>query len=386
MEHSNPNPSAQAQSDRAESPIQVTPPELKAISLPELLILANGPQGPMGLPELVEVLRTEALDMDFYPFLHPVEAGYLVLGNIQKGTHRFTLRGTAKELSEVIDAIEINLRRFHRAHPIFKSDRVRAYQAKRTARVARMEERAERKDREGSALLGQARQIQSFIPFGQPILVGHHSERRHRRDLDRIHTKMGKGFALQDEAERLRSRAVSATENRSIFSDDPEASEKLETKIARLKERQRVMVEVNKRIRTEKPLQDLGFSEEDEAKLRKGDFVGRKGFPAYSLQNNNANIRRLEKRLQEVNRKQTETLPEDQEMNGIRIVQNGDENRLQMFFPGKPAAGIIERLKRSGFRWSPFNGCWQRHRSNAATYYAQEIARAAVAPAPGAAL
>lgn len=368
---------APASSVEEENPIRVTPPELKAISGPEVLVLANGPGVPGALSELVDVLRKEPLDMNFYPFVHPVEVGYLVHGNIQGGAHRFTLRGPAKALREVLDAIEANLRRFHRANPLFKDDRVRAFQAKRAARVARLEERADKKERQGGALLGEASRISSFIPFGQPILVGHHSEKRHRRDLDRIHRKTGQGFALQEQAARLRDRAVSAEENRSIFSDDPEASEKLEAKIARLKERQRLMVEVNKRLRKGDPLQDLGFSVEAEAELKKGDFLKRIGYPDYKIKNNGANIRRLELRLKHVVKQETEALPEDQVINGIRIVENGDENRLQMFFPGKPSEEVRHTLKRGGFRWSPSNGCWQRHRSNAATYLARQIAEAA---------
>jgi hypothetical protein len=244
------------------------------------------------------------------------------------------------------------------AYPIFKNDRVRAFQAKSAARVARLEDRADKKERQGSALLVEASRISSFIPFGQPILVGHHSEKRHRRDLDRIHRKTGQGFALQEQAARLRDRAVSDEENRSIFSDDPEASEKLEAKIARLKERQRLMVEVNKRLRKGDPLQDLGFSIEAEAELKKGDFLKRIGYPDYKIKNNGANVRRLELRLKHVVKQETEALPEDQIIHGIRIVENGDENRLQVFFPGRPSEEVRHTLKQSGFRWSPSNGCW----------------------------
>lgn len=38
-----------------------------------------------------------------------------------------------------------------------------------------------------------AHDIGSYIPFGQPILVGHHSEKRHRRDIDRIDRNMRAG-------------------------------------------------------------------------------------------------------------------------------------------------------------------------------------------------
>lgn len=57
--------------------------------------------------------------------------------------------------------------------------------------------------------------IMDMIPLGQPILrVGHHSEGRHRRDLARIDSLMGKGVEQgreADEAER-RARAASATQ------------------------------------------------------------------------------------------------------------------------------------------------------------------------------
>lgn len=42
--------------------------------------------------------------------------------------------------------------------------------------------------------------IMSAIPLGQPILVGHHSERRHRRDLERLDSHMGAAVALRREA------------------------------------------------------------------------------------------------------------------------------------------------------------------------------------------
>jgi hypothetical protein len=42
--------------------------------------------------------------------------------------------------------------------------------------------------------------ISSFIPFGQPILIGHHSERKHRRDLDKMHALESKRFEEADKA------------------------------------------------------------------------------------------------------------------------------------------------------------------------------------------
>jgi hypothetical protein len=49
--------------------------------------------------------------------------------------------------------------------------------------------------------------ITEHIPFGQPILVGHHSEARHRRDLDKSWNAMGKGVEYSKQAEDYESRA-----------------------------------------------------------------------------------------------------------------------------------------------------------------------------------
>ena len=45
------------------------------------------------------------------------------------------------------------------------------------------------------------------IPFGQPILVGHHSEKRHRKTIDRAWNNMGKSVAETDKAEEYKRRA-----------------------------------------------------------------------------------------------------------------------------------------------------------------------------------
>jgi len=47
----------------------------------------------------------------------------------------------------------------------------------------------------------------SGIPFGQPILVGHHSERRHRRAIANATAAMDKNIELRDKAESHLSKA-----------------------------------------------------------------------------------------------------------------------------------------------------------------------------------
>lgn len=56
------------------------------------------------------------------------------------------------------------------------------------------------------------------------------------------------------------------------------------------------------------------------------------------------------------------------EINGIRIVENYEADRLQMFFDGKPDSETISKLKHNAFKWSPSNSCWQRQLTSNAIY------------------
>ena len=59
----------------------------------------------------------------------------------------------------------------------------------------------------------QARSVADMIPPGQPILVGHHSEARHRRDLARIDRSMRRSIDA-DEASKSYSRRAAAAARR----------------------------------------------------------------------------------------------------------------------------------------------------------------------------
>ena len=163
-----------------------------------------------------------------------------------------------------------------------------------------------------------------------------------------------------------------------ISSDDPQAVEKLEAKLAALEKHQELMKAANVAIRMKDPtegdakLAELGYTPEDIAKLREPDFCGRIGYPAYLLQNNNANIRRIRGRIEEL-KKRTENTPEGWEFDGGRVVVNTTENRLQIIFDGKPDADIRTELKGEGFRWAPSQGTWQRQLTDNAMRAARRL-------------
>lgn len=108
------------------------------------------------------------------------------------------------------------------------------YRERRERRAARREEWAEKRDAKSKAAFKSADRIAEGIPPGQPILVGHHSEGRHRRDLDRIDRGMRKGFEHRNMAEHHRQRAAGIRDqlDASIYSDDHDAIERLRERIA----------------------------------------------------------------------------------------------------------------------------------------------------------
>ena len=163
-----------------------------------------------------------------------------------------------------------------------------------------------------------------------------------------------------------------------IKSGDENAVEKLEKKLAGLKENQEKMKAANKALRmkdTEKgdaALRELGYTYAQIAELRKPDFCGRVGFPSYALTNNNQNIHRVENRLKAL-KAAKEQGDSESENEYFRVVENTEIMRLQLFFDGKPDLATRDLLKKNGFRWSPKNSCWQRQLTNNARYAMKQV-------------
>lgn len=145
----------------------------------------------------------------------------------------------------------------------------------------------------------------------------------------------------------------------------------LEQKLEKLKLNHEKMKEANLIIRDKKitdverfdKIKALGmFDSAKIVELIQGDYMKRKGFPTYSLQYSNANIKRVEDRIALLKRRANGNTAE-KTMHGVRIVANVPENRMQLFFPDKPSDVVRNTLKRNGFRWTPSKGCWQSYLS-----------------------
>jgi hypothetical protein len=236
------------------------------------------------------------------------------------------------------------------------------YEERQQRRRERYEGLAGKARNESRETLAKARQMQSIIPFGQPILVGHHSEGRDRNFRNKIHNTYGKGFALDDKADYYENKAASVGTG-GISGDDPEAIAKLKAQL----DMGRAVIEENKRARQVigksktyeiafQALLDAGFSDPGQYLTKGADTYW---FNFFLSSNLRANMSRIQKRIEGLEKLQNRG---DKEEQGEGYVYREDtaENRIMFVFTGKPAEAIRAVLKAAAFKWSPTRSAWVR--------------------------
>ena len=166
--------------------------------------------------------------------------------------------------------------------------------------------------------------------------------------------------------------------NNIISSNDPNAVEKLIAKKEQCQQLQATMKEVNAYWRsTGTCIGAPGITEEQAKKIDARIYAARYPwdnvpFSDYSLKNNNAEIRRLDKRITEVTRFK-EVGFNGWEFDGGKAEVNTELNRLQLFFDEKPNDSQRHQLKSNGFKWAPSQGAWQRQLTDNAIYAAGRL-------------
>ncbi|MEM6260519.1 MAG: DUF3560 domain-containing protein [Planctomycetota bacterium] len=204
-------------------------------------------------------------------------------------------------------------------------------------------------------------------PGGEPIKVGHHSERGHRNALAKADSLMRKSIEHGDMAAHHERKAEGLAEQlgSSIYSDDADAIEQLESRIAEREEERDRRKAANRIIRSapkgqrtadkDAKLIEVGFAPEILPILFGEGPCGTIGFPAYSLTNIGANIRRDRQRLERIKVAQARAAQAKQ-AGGVVVVYSPKRTAARVTFAEKPERSVIYALKQAGYHWS--NGSW----------------------------
>ena len=165
--------------------------------------------------------------------------------------------------------------------------------------------------------------------------------------------------------------------NHAISSDDPQAIEKLTAKLEKCQQDQERMKSVNAYYRRHGTMRGYpGMTDEQADKINytieHSYSWDKRPYSSYLLSNNNAEIRRLKQRIEQLSHDK-EVGFVGWEFEGGEAVANTDNNRLQLLFDEKPGAEQRTILKQNGFHWSPSEQAWQRQLNDNAVYACNRI-------------
>lgn len=244
------------------------------------------------------------------------------------------------------------------------------YEDRKAKRTERLLNAAGRAHKTASDAFGVADAILDVIPMGQPILVGHHSERRHRRDLAKVDSSIRTGIDAEKHAEHLERLAAHVP---AISSDCDDAVDLLREKLIKLEAGHGRMKLANKRY----PATDwAAHLSEDEKAAAESNFQFWPGGPKRpfpSLTSSSANIRRVRERIAELEERTAAPTMETIAGPGWEIREDRDERRLVIQFDRKPDREMLAALRSGGFKWSPTRGAHIRMMSNGAIAAARRI-------------
>ena len=202
------------------------------------------------------------------------------------------------------------------------------YEERRNRRIERYNELSRKaEERSNQYMNSSANKTLERIPLGQPILSDHYSANSHRRLIERAQANIRKSIEEDDKSRFYSDRAKSAENSKVIYSDDPQAIEKLKEKLERLE------------------------NEKNSIKAREHE--------SWELTNIGATIRETKKRIERLE-KQEEIQFQEINFNGGRVIHNKEINRIQFLFDSIPNEDTRKILKSHGFHWSRKEQAWQR--------------------------
>lgn len=202
------------------------------------------------------------------------------------------------------------------------------YEERREARKLRYEELSKKaEERSTQYSNSRANRILAMTP-GQPIIIGHHSERMARRLHEKAWKDIGKSIEENKKSQYYKERAETVENSKVIYNDDPNAIQKFKKKLEYLEEQKELI-------------------KQDEEHT------------SWQLQNIGARIRETKRRIARLEKLEKIEF-EDREFVGGKIVHNKEINRIQILFDEIPNEETRSVLKHRGFHWSRREGAWQR--------------------------
>ncbi len=194
--------------------------------------------------------------------------------------------------------------------------------------------------------------------------AGNFPRQKHEKKIRRTSELLREHEKIKENMERR----IKGVGTAGISSDDSDALERLETKLAVLKERHEEMKKANAYRRKNGSWEGYDGVLKDKV-CREGPTI----YQFFNLPNSLAEIHRIDQRIKYL-KKQAETEYGDGwHFDGGVVKANKDENRLQLFFDDVPPEKTRADLRHCGFRWSPRNKAWQRMLTPDAIFAAKRL-------------
>jgi frataxin-like iron-binding protein CyaY len=253
------------------------------------------------------------------------------------------------------------------------------FEERKKNRINHLEEKAEKASNEAEQQYNKSHDAVEGIELGQPILIGHHSEKKHRAAVKKMRSAMEKSVDSREKSAYYQEKVEKAEKNKSISGDDPEAVNRYKTKLKKLEAVQAYMKAANAYWRKNKTMKGFdGLSDEEAEKIDERmktaySWVQKSGpYEDWRLKNNNAEIRRIKEQLENLENLDSMEAETITFMGGeMRI--NTEINRVQFIFDSVPSEEVRSLLKHNGFKWAPSEGAWQRQRTQIAVNTAKSL-------------
>ena len=236
-------------------------------------------------------------------------------------------------------------------------------------RLEQRREWAQKAQQRSAAHFDTSHTMADRIPFGQPILVGHHSERADRRYRGQIAGHMDRGVEEMKKAAYHEEKAdgIETQLGRVVFSDDADAIEQLQARIAESTAEAERLTRYNKAWRKHKTYEGMvadGVPEKVAARavVTMTDAYSWMKSP-FDTSHLRAAIRRDKQRIDDVRTQQTQHDAAAAAGGMMIALHPGTQyvsEQAVVTFAEKPSRDIIDALKAAGFYWASGSWCGKR--------------------------